>query len=1265
MARRHLSFLLLLGLLALGTTPHVAAASSSSLTGAAPVPVAEPYLLDEYPNAYAAYSLRKLRSDYSGPAIRVRRSIDDAEQDIGFNANGWLDTAALEAFVGGGNGQVTVWYAQVAGAPDMVQADPTKQPYAARGGAAETDTQGNPAFYFEVGDRLQAGPFSSPIPQNDYTFWGIIDIPSYDGQADAFGLGDDFAGAWYRFNQNYINSNSVRFGDESNSVSFDRHDVIFLRNTGSEANLWQGNTMHADLTLAEDDALDDANTTEYVTIGDGFEGTFSEFVAYPGVTKSRVTDFYINVAASWGVGPTTWNEDALLPQQFDYQVTLYNWLKTLTTQDVTLQTGQTLTYDNSYSSVDELADLWLEIDGLTASSVTRGESEWYVLDAGNGKGVEATGTVKTPHEPRGSGSYGGNPARSWENEPAWLYQLDIPLSGGGQGNPYYQDPALARRAMSVAIVDLMMHHGNLTTTSGWFDMVGKAFLGMAEAYRWAGDVLPSDVRDAFEEGMGYILDHQIDQGPRAVNTNMDMFMVQGAADLWAAASDPVVKDKCVQVVKRVLFGAPDGVLETNHTVFKAAGGFDGGVFDPSGFIMEGDQPEIFYGGESIYHVAGAIAAVANPSTGDLPNDWAFLDEVLRRLQEWRTYQYFYDPGVAAPGLSDGPATLITAGAGLSGRTGYGVPNGQAGEEWKSLLVADRFASEFAHKYDQLPSTSGMESDIADKLSYITGEMAGEYVDTPNDWSGWSPWTKPTPYLPRQGWYSRIQSLIGAQDPSLQPPVAQPGVYYNKAFGGAPVGDQYWAYKNTDGTREWGFFVEAQAKQGGYGGWYGGKIETFWTETTGVVLINRHGKGGCDGDTEDSECFNNLDEKAAHHVWGRDENGNGFTTLLLRGRELQRTSTFDTDASTPSVTVNNVFNDPSVPSTSGRTGEETGSELDGSVSIENKIEALTDGARVTHTLTSDGTDQVTELWASLPVYLRHYNPLRAGTDRQEDLADTSIEYWDGSAWQAMPEDTDSDGIPELVSTTALRLGRDFQLGDGIQYAYVAMNGSQQVRLSTGIYYDPYQSKTGVRTVHIDLHGNPGTSQSLPAEKSVTYTVQTTNPVDGTPPTPEGTQNIVLEEGWNLISATVAPENPKIEALFEDISTDVEIVRNQVGATYNPGDGTNDIGSWDTKEAYAVFNSAAATLSLQGMNIDPSSTPLPLQEGWNWVPYLPEREMPVNEALDSIQDHLVIVKDENGKLYYPSLNIDNIGLMKSGKGYKVYVIQDTNLTYPTGN
>ncbi len=78
-------------------------------TGSTPPPSTP--LLDGYPNAKAAYSLRKISSTYTGSCIRVRRLADNVEQDIGFSGNE-LDTASLTAFIGGDTGFVTTWYSQ-------------------------------------------------------------------------------------------------------------------------------------------------------------------------------------------------------------------------------------------------------------------------------------------------------------------------------------------------------------------------------------------------------------------------------------------------------------------------------------------------------------------------------------------------------------------------------------------------------------------------------------------------------------------------------------------------------------------------------------------------------------------------------------------------------------------------------------------------------------------------------------------------------------------------------------------------------------------------------------------------------------------------------------------------------------------------------------------------------------------------------------------------------------------------------------------------
>jgi PKD repeat protein len=96
-------------------------------------------ILDAFPNAAVAYSIRKLRTLYTGSAIRVRRSSDNAEQDIGFNGSNGLDTTALLAFVGAGNGFVTTWYDQSGNGKDATQSTSANQPQIVSSGSLILD----------------------------------------------------------------------------------------------------------------------------------------------------------------------------------------------------------------------------------------------------------------------------------------------------------------------------------------------------------------------------------------------------------------------------------------------------------------------------------------------------------------------------------------------------------------------------------------------------------------------------------------------------------------------------------------------------------------------------------------------------------------------------------------------------------------------------------------------------------------------------------------------------------------------------------------------------------------------------------------------------------------------------------------------------------------------------------------------------------------------------------------------------------------------
>jgi hypothetical protein len=132
----------------LNASALVSKLAASSLTGAGTLAAdltvtgGGALLLDTYPNAAAAYSLRKLRTAYTGNAIRVRRLSDNAEQDIGF-VDGELDTVALLLFCGVGNGFVTTWYDQSGNGNNATQATAVNQPLVVMSGVVQIQNSSN------------------------------------------------------------------------------------------------------------------------------------------------------------------------------------------------------------------------------------------------------------------------------------------------------------------------------------------------------------------------------------------------------------------------------------------------------------------------------------------------------------------------------------------------------------------------------------------------------------------------------------------------------------------------------------------------------------------------------------------------------------------------------------------------------------------------------------------------------------------------------------------------------------------------------------------------------------------------------------------------------------------------------------------------------------------------------------------------------------------------------------------------------------------
>jgi hypothetical protein len=131
-----------------------------AVMGRAPPP------LDVFPAAATAVSIaRLLRSVYTGPALRVRRGSDNAEQDIPY-AGGLLNTVSLLAFCAATNGFLVRAYDQSGNARDIVQTTPANQPPIVTAGALAVTLNARP------GIRLAGVPITMSAAT-----WGTVPQP--------------------------------------------------------------------------------------------------------------------------------------------------------------------------------------------------------------------------------------------------------------------------------------------------------------------------------------------------------------------------------------------------------------------------------------------------------------------------------------------------------------------------------------------------------------------------------------------------------------------------------------------------------------------------------------------------------------------------------------------------------------------------------------------------------------------------------------------------------------------------------------------------------------------------------------------------------------------------------------------------------------------------------------------------------------------------------------------------------------------------------
>jgi len=274
-------------------------------------------LLDNYSGSAVAYSLRKLRYNYSGSAIRVRRASDNAEQDIGFVSNE-LDTTSLASFCSGTNGFVTTWYDQSGNNRNATQSTTANQPKIYDSSTGVLLENGKPTLQFD-GSNDSLGLGTAITKPARYSIFQTLKASAtgvtYNVSGSVASSGAALTG-WGGFRFNTSNKNSTYWGDgssyriyETSSTSQDTNQNIYniLYDSGLNIYIYKNNSSLT-LNLVGGSATTSAGTTYGYSIGligeltsGYFNGNIQEHIIYTSYEGANVNGINTNINSYYGV----------------------------------------------------------------------------------------------------------------------------------------------------------------------------------------------------------------------------------------------------------------------------------------------------------------------------------------------------------------------------------------------------------------------------------------------------------------------------------------------------------------------------------------------------------------------------------------------------------------------------------------------------------------------------------------------------------------------------------------------------------------------------------------------------------------------------------------------------------------------------------------------------------------------------------------------------------------------------------------------------
>ena len=269
-------------------------------------------VLDTYPSALEAYSVRLLRTAYAGNAIRVRRSSDNSEQNIGF-VDGYLDTASLLTFVGAGNGFITTWYDQSGNSRNITQTTAGNQPRIVTSGVLLSSNGKATVSFGTASDDwwLNMNGLGSQSTISLFATWTITDGPTNGG---VYGPSTNNVGVGLEIIQNApTNQTLVRINGTQRITGSTTASRLWTSATQTVSSLLGNSTSvtalknNASVTMANSSAMPTLNSGEPTSLGRYYDavsynmnGNIQEWIVWTSDQTSNSSAINTNINSYYG-----------------------------------------------------------------------------------------------------------------------------------------------------------------------------------------------------------------------------------------------------------------------------------------------------------------------------------------------------------------------------------------------------------------------------------------------------------------------------------------------------------------------------------------------------------------------------------------------------------------------------------------------------------------------------------------------------------------------------------------------------------------------------------------------------------------------------------------------------------------------------------------------------------------------------------------------------------------------------------------------------